>query len=56
VSVHFESGEDAWLSDELLEFVDHGAGMTIGKSGAATQWVRRSDGGWDEIEGPTGSG
>lgn len=36
-----------WFAPELLEFVDHAPGLDIqiGKK----RWVRRADGGWDEI-------
>jgi len=36
-----------WFVPELLEFVDSGQGqdIQIGKK----RWVRRADGGWDEI-------
>jgi hypothetical protein len=46
INVSFpELGRDIWLAEQLLEFVDHGAGttMTIGE----TTLVRRADGEWE---------
>lgn len=36
-----------WFAPELLEFVDHAPGLNI-KIGQR-QWIRRADGGWDEV-------
>ena len=49
VSVHFaEIGRTVWIAEELLEFLDHGAGtrMTIGDK----TLVRRADGEWEPAE------
>jgi hypothetical protein len=45
-NVHFEElDEGFWIDPGLLEFVDHGAGTTIGIAGAT--FVRRADGSWE---------
>jgi hypothetical protein len=50
LNVHFESRNEAfWFVPELVEFVDHGAGTEITLKGVDKKWVRRDDGGWDEL-------
>jgi len=50
ISVHFTDPDcDFWIAEELVEFVDHGAGttMTIGDK----TLVRRADGEWEPVPG-----
>jgi hypothetical protein len=50
LNVHFESRNEAfWFVPELVELVDHGAGTEITLKGVDKKWVRREDGGWDEL-------
>jgi hypothetical protein len=51
LAVSFDGAdEEVWFAPELLELVDHGAGMeiTLG-AGSSRKWVRNADGGWDEV-------
>lgn len=49
VNVYFEDrGEGMWFAPDLVEFVDHGAGMEASIDGLDKKWVKRADGGWDE--------
>jgi hypothetical protein len=48
ISVHLGDGEDYWLAEELLEFVDHAPGTTM-KVGNAS-FVRRADGEWEPVD------
>jgi len=41
--------EPLWFPPESLELVDHGAGTEITIDGVPKRWIRRVDGGWDEI-------
>lgn len=44
-----ERGEGYWLAPEHVELLDHGAGAEIRIDGVGKRWVRREDGGWDEL-------
>jgi hypothetical protein len=47
INVFFDELNEAyWLAEELVDFVDHGAGTTVTLDGAAKAWVRQADGGW----------
>ena len=49
VNVFFkEKGEALWLSEELLELVDHAPGTEIQLKGVPKKWVRAADGQWIE--------
>ena len=49
VNVHFdELDEEFWFSDDLVEHVDHGAGTVISLDGQDVEWVRLSNGDWQE--------
>jgi hypothetical protein len=49
LNVHFANRNEAfWFAPELVQLVDHGAGMEITLEGVNKKWVRREDGGWDE--------
>ena len=49
LNVYIEGrGETHWLVEELLEFVDHGAGTTM-KVGDSV-YVRRADGEWEPAD------
>ena len=49
LNVYFESlGEGWWFQEELLEFIDHGAGTEIGFEGVDKKWVRNEEGEWIE--------
>ncbi|MBC6981524.1 hypothetical protein [Caulobacter sp. 17J80-11] len=53
VNVHLDDlGEGYWLSEQLVEFLDHGAGMTVSVAGVDRAWVRLEDGGWAEAPAP----
>jgi hypothetical protein len=46
INVNFpELGRNVWLAEQLLDFVDHGAGTTMTIGG--TTLVRRADGEWE---------
>jgi hypothetical protein len=50
LNVHFASRNEAfWFAPELVEMIDHGAGTEITLNGVNKKWVRRQDGGWDEL-------
>jgi hypothetical protein len=40
--------EQFWFAEQLLEFVDHGAGSVVKLDGVDKEWVRNADGSWDE--------
>src|ERR1700761_1052329 len=41
LNVQFEERSPSlWFSEDVLEFVDHGAGTTVTLDGADKQWVR----------------
>jgi hypothetical protein len=44
-----ERGEGYWLAPEHVELVDHDPGLEIRLDGVPKRWVRRADGGWDEL-------
>lgn len=49
VNVHFDDlGEGFWFADHLVELIDHNAGVVARLDGSETEWVRRSDGEWEE--------
>ncbi len=49
VNVHLEErGQAYWFAPELVEFLDHGAGVEIRLKGVAKRWIRTEDGGWRE--------
>jgi hypothetical protein len=49
VSVFIEDVQDQfWFAEQLLEFVDHGAGSLARLDGVDKEWVRNTDGSWDE--------
>ena len=49
INVFFkERGEALWLTEELLELVDHAPGTEIRLKGVQRKWVRASDGQWTE--------
>ncbi len=43
-----ESDENYWIDPNLLDFVDHGAGTTIGLKGVSKEWTRNAEGEWEE--------
>lgn len=47
VELH-DSGHQFWITPDLLEFVDHGAGTTFSLAGASTTWTRNERGEWEE--------
>ncbi|HEX3466808.1 MAG TPA: hypothetical protein VHT05_01780 [Candidatus Elarobacter sp.] len=48
LSVQFEGRDGSlWFSEDLLEFVDHGAGTTVTLDGADKKWVRTESGSWE---------
>jgi len=50
LNVHVEeSGEEYWLAPEHVELLDHNPGVEIRLDGVPKRWVRRADGGWDEL-------
>ena len=51
VAVHFHGrGETLWFAEELLEFVDHAPGTTVGAAGGNKSLVRSETGEWIEIQ------
>jgi hypothetical protein len=44
-----ERNEGYWLAPEHVELLDHGPGQEIRLDGVPKRWVRRADGGWDEL-------
>ena len=42
-------GESYWLAPEFIELLHHNPGMDIRLDGVPKRWVRRADGGWDEV-------
>ena len=44
-----ERAEGYWLAPENVEFLSHDAGQEIRLEGMSTKFVRRADGGWDEV-------
>ncbi|HYI39181.1 MAG TPA: hypothetical protein VE053_02560 [Allosphingosinicella sp.] len=49
VNVHFEErDEEFWFAEDLLEFVDHGAGIVVTLDGVDKEWVRQPSGEWQE--------
>ena len=56
LNVHVAArGEGYWLAPDHIEFLHHNPGMDIRLDGVPKRWVRRADGGWDEVpnESPT---
>jgi len=50
VNVFVEGRDESyWIAPDHVEFVDHGAGQEIRLDGVPKRWVRRADGGWDEL-------
>lgn len=51
INVSFDDRQESyWLTEDLLEFVDHGAGAEIRLDGIPKKWVRTSSGEWLEID------
>ena len=51
INVYFdELDRGVWLAEELLAFVDHGAGGVMTLDGVDKQWVRAADGSWLEFD------
>jgi hypothetical protein len=49
VNVYFDDlRESFWLPEELLVFVDHRAGIRVSISGVNKEWIRKTDGSWEE--------
>ena len=49
INVHFEDRKDSvWITSELVEFIDHGAGTEITLEGVPKKWIRESSGEWIE--------
>lgn len=44
-----ELNKQFWLAPELIEFVDHGAGVEMRLDGVPTTWRREADGSWTEL-------
>jgi hypothetical protein len=42
-------GASYWLAPEHIELLHHNPGMDIRLDGVPKRWVRRADGGWDEV-------
>jgi hypothetical protein len=50
VNVFFEDrNESLWFAVNLLEFVDHGPGITIEIGEPPTKWVRTEEGEWKQV-------
>ena len=48
INVYIEERDEAyWFAEELLEFVDHGAGTTMEVGDSV--YVRRADGEWEQV-------
>jgi hypothetical protein len=53
VNVYFEHlGESFWFSEDLIEFVDHGAGTVATLDGQEIEFVRLESGEWEERPRP----
>lgn len=52
INVNFDDvlGE-YWFAADQLELMDHAPGTEIRLAGVDMSWVRREDGGWDEVAG-----
>lgn len=49
IAVHFDDRDaDLWFHEDLLEFVDHGAGTVVTVDGVNKRFVRNADGSWRE--------
>ena len=49
VNVHIDELDDSfWLSEDLVEMVDNGAGTVISLEGQDSEWVRLPNGEWEE--------
>jgi hypothetical protein len=49
VSVFIEDvQEQFWFAEQLLEVLDHGAGCVARLDGVDKEWVRNTEGSWDE--------
>jgi hypothetical protein len=48
-----ERDESLWFAPELLEFVDHGAGVVVTIEGSDKTWTRTENGEWLESPGET---
>ena len=44
-----EREEGVWLAPEHVEVLHHNAGLELRLDGSPTKFVRRADGGWDEL-------
>src|ERR671914_1579754 len=50
LNVHVESHNASyWLAPEQIELLEHNAGLEMRLDGVPKRWVRRADGGWDEL-------
>jgi hypothetical protein len=50
LNIHVETrSESYWLAPEHIELIDHNAGLEMRLDGVPKRWVRRADGGWDEL-------
>lgn len=55
LALHFGDDKPAvWLTPDLVEFVDHQAGLTMGIAGH--EFIRRADGSWEGIPPTAGPG
>ena len=49
LNVHFDELDEAyWFADDLVEFIDHGAGSVMSLDGVDFEWVRLPNGDWEE--------
>ena len=53
IYVHFDDLEqDFWISNDLVEVIDHSSGTVVSVDGQETEWVRLADGEWQEHPKP----
>ena len=53
INVHFDdSNSNFWFSAELVETIDHGAGTVVSLDGQDIEWVRLTDGTWEQRPRP----
>ena len=49
VNLNFEERKTSfWFTEDLIEFVDHGAGFEMKLNNVPKRWVKQSDGEWKE--------
>ena len=50
INVYFEERKEGfWFAEELIVFIDHGAGTEVKLDGVPKKWIRTEDGQWKEF-------